>query len=192
MAAHLEGKGVTVLDMSGLAQKYGAVMSHVQVAATPEQMHATRLDTGGASLVLGCDLVVTASTEAVAKMAPARTRAVVNATRHADRRVREEPELAAAGLGPAGATSAKPRKEAHFVAATELAAGLMGDSIATNMFMLGYAYQKGWVPLSGAALERAIELNGVAVEFNRKSFVWGRRAAVDLESVQAHRHAGRR
>jgi len=75
-------------------------------------------------------------------------------------------------------------KDAHFVAATELAVGLMGDSIATNMFMLGYAYQQGWIPLSGAALERAIELNGVAVDFNRKSFLWGRRAAVDLEKVK--------
>ena len=108
VAAHLEGKGVTVLDMSGLAQKYGAVMSHVQIAARPDQMHATRLDTGGASLVLGCDLVVTASTEAVAKMAPARTRAVVNASGHADRGIRQEPELAAAGQRPAEATFRKP------------------------------------------------------------------------------------
>src|SRR5262249_702653 len=80
VAAHLEGKGVSVLDMSGLAQKYGAVMSHVQLAARPEDLHATRIDTGGASLVIGCDLVVTASTEAVAKMAPSLTCAVVNAS----------------------------------------------------------------------------------------------------------------
>src|SRR5438309_12078772 len=80
MAAHLEGKGVSVLDMSGLAQKYGAVMSHVRVAARPEDLHAARLDTGGADLVIGCDLVVTASTEAIAKMAPSRTRVVVNAS----------------------------------------------------------------------------------------------------------------
>src|SRR5204862_3180345 len=78
VAAHLEGKGVSVLDMSGLAQKYGAVMSHVQIGASPQDIHATRLDTGGAHLVLGCDLVVTASTEAIATMGPARTRAVVN------------------------------------------------------------------------------------------------------------------
>ena len=77
-----------------------------------------------------------------------------------------------------------PPRKRDFVAATELAVGLMGDSIATNMFMLGYAYQQGWVPLSGASLERAIELNGVAVDFNRKSFLWGRRAAVDLEKVK--------
>ena len=77
---------------------------------------------------------------------------------------------------------AETAQNAEFVAATELATGLMGDAIATNMFMLGYAYQKGWVPLSGASLERAIELNGVAVEFNQKSFLWGRRAAADLET----------
>src|SRR5205823_13672143 len=73
---------------------------------------------------------------------------------------------------------------AAFVPATELASGLMGDAIATNMFMLGYAYQKGWLPVSGASLERAIELNGVAVEFNKKSFLWGRHAALDPERVQ--------
>jgi indolepyruvate ferredoxin oxidoreductase len=73
---------------------------------------------------------------------------------------------------------------AAFVPATELASGLMGDAIATNMFMLGYAYQQGWLPVGGAALERAIELNGVAVEFNKQSFAWGRRAALDLERVR--------
>ena len=183
MAAHLEGKGATVLDMSGLAQKYGAVMSHVQLAATPEQMHATRLDTGGASLVLGCDLVVTASTEAIAKMAPTRTRAMVNASVTPTAEFVKNPNWQLPG-SDLQSDIREAAREAHFVAATELAVGLMGDSIATNMFMLGYAYQQGWIPLSGAALERAIELNGVAVEFNRKSFLWGRRAAVDLEKVK--------
>jgi indolepyruvate ferredoxin oxidoreductase len=183
VAAHLEGKGATVLDMSGLAQKYGAVMSHVQVAATPEQMHATRLDTGGASLVLGCDLVVAASTEAVAKMATTRTRALVNASVTPTAEFVKNPNWQLPG-SDLQADIRDAAREAHFVAATELAVGLMGDSIATNMFMLGYAYQQGWLPLSGASLERAIELNGVAVEFNRKSFLWGRRAAVDLEKVK--------
>src|SRR5436853_4140029 len=80
MAAHLEGKGVSVLDMSGLAQKYGAVMSHVQLAARPDALTATRIDTGGANLVIGCDLVVSASTDAIAKMAPCHTPAVINAS----------------------------------------------------------------------------------------------------------------
>jgi indolepyruvate ferredoxin oxidoreductase len=183
MAAHLEGKGVTVLDMSGLAQKYGAVMSHVQLAARPEQMHATRLDTGGASLVLGCDLVVTASSEAIAKMAPARTRAVVNASVTPTAEFVRNPNWQLPGTDLQRDIT-ESVSTAAFLPATEMATGLMGDAIATNMFMLGYAYQKGWIPLSGATLERAIELNGVAVEFNTKAFLWGRRAAADLDKVK--------
>jgi len=183
VAAHLEGKGVSVLDMSGLAQKYGAVMSHVQVAARPEDLRATRIDTGSASLVLGCDLVVTASTEAIAKMAPSLTRAVVNATVTPTAEFVKNPNWQLPGSDLYGDIR-ETSQQAEFVAATELASGLMGDAIATNMFMLGYAFQKGWVPVSAETLERAIELNGVAVEFNRKSFLWGRRAAVDLERVR--------
>jgi indolepyruvate ferredoxin oxidoreductase len=183
MAAHLEGKGVSVLDMSGLAQKYGAVMSHVQIAARPEGLHASRLDTGGASLVVGCDLVVTASTDAIAKMDAARTRSLVNASVTPTAEFVKNPNWQLPGSDLQKDVRESCR-EADFVAATELATGLMGDAIATNMFMLGYAYQKGWVPLSAASLERAIELNGVAVDFNKKSFEWGRRAAVDLERVR--------
>jgi indolepyruvate ferredoxin oxidoreductase len=183
MAAHLEGKGVSVLDMSGLAQKYGAVMSHVQVAARPEDIHATRLDTGGAHLVLGCDLVVTASTEAIAKMAPARTRAVVNASVTPTAEFVKNPNWQLPGSDLQRDITETTQKT-DFVAATELATALMGDAIATNMFMLGYAYQRGSVPLSAESLERAIELNAVAVEFNKKSFLWGRRAAADQEKVK--------
>jgi indolepyruvate ferredoxin oxidoreductase len=183
VAAHLEGKGVSVLDMSGLAQKYGAVMSHVQIGASPQDIHATRLDTGGAHLVLGCDLVVTASTEAVAKMAPARTRAVVNASVTPTAEFVRNPNWQLPG-SDLQRDVRETTQTSDFVAATELATALMGDAIATNMFMLGYAYQKGWVPLAGESLERAIELNAVAVDFNKKSFLWGRRAAADQEKVR--------
>jgi len=183
VAAHLEGKGVSVLDMSGLAQKYGAVMSHVQVAASPQDIHATRIDTGGAHLVLGCDLVVSASTEALAKMAPARTRALVNASVTPTAEFVRNPNWQLPG-SDLQRDVRENTQVTDFVAASELAAALMGDAIATNMFMLGYAYQKGWIPLAAAALEKAIELNGVAVEFNRKSFLWGRRAAADPEKVK--------
>jgi len=183
MAAHLEGKGVSVLDMSGLAQKYGAVMSHVQVAEKPEGLHASRLDTGGASLVIGCDLVVAASTDAIAKMASSQTRALVNASVTPTAEFVKNPNWQLPGSDLLHDIR-EASKEVDFVAATEIANALMGDTIATNMFMLGYAYQKGWVPLAAASLERAIELNGVAVDFNRQSFVWGRRAAVDLERVR--------
>ncbi len=185
VAAHLEGKGVSVLDMSGLAQKYGAVMSHVQLAPTPEALSATRIDTGGASLVIGCDLVVTASTDAIAKMAPGVTHAVVNASVTPTAEFVRNPNWQLPGTNLRhDIDEACGADHAAFVAATELATGLMGDAIATNMFMLGYAYQKGWVPVSAASLERAIELNGVAVDFNKQSFLWGRRAAVDLARVE--------
>ncbi len=186
VAAHLEGKGVSVLDMSGLAQKYGAVMSHVQIAARPEALRSTRLDTGGASLVLGCDLVVTASNDALAKMAPGRTRAVVNASVTPTAEFVRNPNwrLPGSDLRSDIVEACGGEGNFAFVPATELAPGLLGDAIATNMFMLGYAYQRGWLPVSREALERAIELNGVAVEFNRKSFVWGRRAAANLERVR--------
>jgi indolepyruvate ferredoxin oxidoreductase len=185
MAAHLEGKGASVLDMSGLAQKYGAVMSHVQLAERPEEIHATRLDVGGAHLVLGCDLVVTASPDATSRMAPQRTRALVNASVAPTAEFVRNPNWRLPGTDLQGdIAEACGDGNASFVPATELATALMGDAIASNMFMLGYAYQKGWLPLAGESLLRAIELNGVAVEFNQQSFAWGRHAAVDLERVR--------
>src|SRR3954466_3038964 len=185
MAAHLEGKGVSVLDMSGLAQKYGAVMSHVQLAARPEALSATRIDTGGANLVIGGDLVVSASAEALAKMAAGHTRAVINATVTPTADFVRNPNWQLPGSDLRhDIVDACGQSAVDFVAATELATGLMGDGIATNMFLLGFAYQRGWLPVSGASLERAIELNGVAVDFNKQSFLWGRRAAVDTERVE--------
>jgi indolepyruvate ferredoxin oxidoreductase len=185
MAAHLEGKGATVLDMSGLAQKFGPVMSHVRIARSPAELHSVRVGTGGADLVLGCDLVVTTGTEALSKMNDRTTRVVVNATVSPTAEFVKNPDWQLPGsrleddlVGAAG------RENVHFVAAGKLATALMGDAIATNMFMLGYAFQKGFVPLEEESLLSAIELNGVAVEFNRKAFLWGRRAAVDAARVE--------
>jgi indolepyruvate ferredoxin oxidoreductase len=185
MAAHLEGKGVTVLDMSGLAQKYGAVMSHVQLAQSADELRAARLDIGGADVVIGCDLVVTASTDAVARMAPGRTRAVVNATVTPTAEFMRNPNWRLPGSDlQADIAESCGQDNAVFVPATELASGLLGDAIATNMFMLGFAWQRGWIPLEAESIERAIELNAVSVEFNRKAFSWGRRAAADQEAVE--------
>ncbi len=185
MAAHLESKGVSVLDMSGLAQKYGAVMSHVRIAPAPEELHAARLGSGDANLVLGCDLVVTASGDALEKMHPALTRAVVNATTTPTADFVRNPNWQLPGSDLRhDIAQAADEKSVAFIPAAELATNLMGDSIATNMFVLGYAFQKGWVPLSAMALERAIQLNGVSVDLNLQSFQWGRRAAVDLERVR--------
>jgi indolepyruvate ferredoxin oxidoreductase len=184
MAAHLEGKGVTVLDMTGLAQKGGAVLSHVRIAASPEAISAVRIANGEARLLVGCDLVVSASSESISKLRPGHSHAIVNShqtmtgdfTRNPDLTFPEHELRRAVGnaVGQGGA---------EFLDATGLATGLLGDSLATNLFMLGFAYQRGLVPVSAEAIDRAIELNGAAVDFNRRAFRWGRRTAIDQTLV---------
>ena len=184
MAAHLEGKGVTVLDMTGLAQKGGAVLSHVRIAAAPEAISAVRIANGGARLLLGCDLVVSASGESVSKLRPGETRAIVNSHQTMTGDFTRNPDLAFPERELSRAVAnAVGQGGAEFLDATGLATGLLGDSLATNLFMLGVAYQRELVPVSDEAILRAIELNGAAVDFNRRAFRWGRRAAVDPELV---------
>ncbi len=185
MAAHLEGRGCSVLDMAGLAQKGGAVVSHVRLAPQPGDIHAVRISAGSARLVLGCDLVVAAGYEALSKMAPGRTRAVINDHQVMTGDFTRNPDLAfPGGEMQALIAEASGPGQADFLDATRLATALLGDSIATNLFMLGYAWQKGLVPLSRAAIEQAIELNAVAVAANKAAFLWGRRAAHDLAAVE--------
>ncbi|MGZ5037919.1 MAG: indolepyruvate ferredoxin oxidoreductase family protein [Usitatibacter sp.] len=184
MAAHIEGKGATVLDMTGLAQKGGSVYSHIRLARTPEEIHAVRIAAGEARLVLGCDMIVAASDEAIAKMRSGFTRAVVNADVATTGGFTKDPDLQVPSRDLAATINeACGPGAADFVDATDLATALLGDSIATNLFMVGYAWQKGLVPIGEAAILQAIELNGAAVESNRKAFEWGRRAAVDVASV---------
>jgi indolepyruvate ferredoxin oxidoreductase len=185
MAAHLEGKGVAVLDMTGLAQKGGSVYTHVRIAPRPADIHAVRIAAGEAAAVLGCDMIVSASDEAIAKMNNQYTRAVINAdVAPSAAFVKDGGFTAPAGEMRDTIIDAVGEGQADFVDASALALALMGDAIYTNPFVMGYAFQKGMIPLSAAAIERAIELNGAAVEANKKAFEWGRRAAVDLRAVQ--------
>ncbi|HEX8987980.1 MAG TPA: indolepyruvate ferredoxin oxidoreductase family protein [Rhodocyclaceae bacterium] len=179
-AAHIDGKGVTVLDMTGLAQKGGAVFSHVRICDDPEAIHAVRIATGEADAVIGGDAVVTCSTEALAKMLPGRSRAVVNCAETPTAEFTRNPDWQFPLARMKEAMAAAVGTDAlHCLDATQLAARLLGDAIHANLFLLGYAWQLGLVPVSGAALDRAIELNGAAVDMNRKAFLWGRRAAHD-------------
>ena len=185
MAAHLEGKGVSVLDMTGLAQKGGAVMSHVRLAARQEQLYATRIATGEADTLLGCDIVVAVSNDALVKTQTGRTRAIVNTGKAITGDFVRNPDHPF----PLSAMEAQVREAVgpectDLFDASRLATLLLGHSIGTNLFMLGYAWQKGCVPLSLDALLRAIELNGVAVEDNQAAFLWGRRAAHDPAAVE--------
>ncbi len=186
MAAHLDGKGISTLDMTGLAQKYGAVFSHLRIADRPEDIHAARIATGEAHAVLGGDLVVSASTEALAKMLEGHTRAVVSCTETptADFTRHRDWHFPQAGLKDQ-LVATIGADHARFIDAQHLATALMGDALYANMLLLGYAWQRGLVPVSAAALDKAIELNGAAVDANRQAFVWGRRAAVDPERVAA-------
>jgi len=184
VAAHVEGKGAIVLDMSGLAQKGGPVMSHVRLADKQSDLHSTRVGTGSADLVVGCDLIVTASRDALSRMGEGRTHAMINSTGSSTAAFVKNPNWQFPDASSRGEiVKACGNDLVDFVDAGQIATALMGDSIATNMFMLGYAFQKGHVPLSEASLVKAIELNGVSVGFNKAAFNWGRTAAHDLASV---------
>jgi indolepyruvate ferredoxin oxidoreductase len=184
MAAHVDRKVAGVLDMTGLAQKGGAVMSHVRLAELADEIHSVRVGIARADLVIGCDAIVTAGSDALSRMSPDRTRVVMNAAatptsafvRNADWRFPSEGSLSAV-------SSACGAGRISLIEASKLAADLFGDAIASNMIMLGYAWQRGWLPLSRAAIRRAIELNGVSVSFNHAAFEWGRLAAEDPAAV---------
>jgi indolepyruvate ferredoxin oxidoreductase len=172
--------------MAGLAQKGGAVYSHIRIANTPDDIHAIRVAAGGADLVLGGDIVVVGNKKVLSAIKPGNTRVVVNTaeflpgdfTRNPDYSLPTE-RLKRGIAGAAGTGNS------HFIDASRLAVALLGNSIGANMFMLGYAYQLGALPVSGEALEKAIELNGEAVAMNLAAFRYGRRAAVDPAAVQA-------
>jgi indolepyruvate ferredoxin oxidoreductase len=183
-AAHIEGNAAGVIDMAGLAQKGGAVFSHLRIAKRPDDIHAIRIPARGAHLVLGGDIVVVGSKRVLSAMRSGETTVVVNThetlpgdfTRNADFSLpteRLKREIA----------KAADKDHAHFIEATKLSTALFGSSTGQNIFLVGYAYQLGGVPISADAILRAIELNGEAVAMNKAAFEWGRRAALEPEAV---------
>ena len=186
MAAHLEGKGVVTQDAGGLAQKGGATWSHIQIANRPEAIHTTKVDTAQADLVIACDSIVGANKYTLAVMQHGRTFVALNTHGTPTAGFVKNPNWqfpggnceaavrGSVGEGLVGAFDAE-----------QVAEQLLGDSIYTNPLMMGYAWQQGRIPLSLAAIHRAIELNGVQVENNKAAFEWGRRCAHDLASVTA-------
>lgn len=184
MAAHIEGKGCATMNQTGLAQKFGAVVSHVRIGRTQSAINSVRIPAGDADLLLGCDLVVASSDEAMAKVNVDRSVAIVNDHESATADFITDPDI----IFPAQAMKTTISEEvgvgkASFLDTTDITTSLLGDSIASNLFLLGYAYQQGLLPVAIDALNQAIELNAVSVELNKKALLWGRRAACDLARV---------
>src|SRR3954451_712721 len=178
MAAHLEGKGVGVLDMAGLAQKGGAVYSHIRIAQKPEDIHAIRIAARGADLVLGGDIVVGGNKKVLAAVLPGMTTMVVNRAEVLPGEFTRDPEYSLPTERLRRAIASATGGDAfHFLDASRIANAVAGQSIAANMVMLGYAYQIGALPLSAQSIERAIELNGESAPMNISAFRWGRQAA---------------
>ncbi len=186
MAAHLEGKGIVTQDAAGLAQKGGATWSHVQIAARPEAIRTTKVDTAQADLVIGCDAIVSASRATLAVMREGRTRVALNTHATPTAAFVHNPDWQSpVARCDAEIARAAGAERVQRVDADRLASQLLGDSIYANPLLLGYAWQMGAVPLARESLVRAIELNGVQVDANKAAFEWGRRAAHDPQGVQA-------
>jgi indolepyruvate ferredoxin oxidoreductase len=185
MAAHLEGKGIVTQDAAGLAQKGGATWSHIQIANRMEAIHTTKVGTAEADLIIGCDPLVAANKATLATMRLGRTYVALNSHGSPTATFVTNPDWQSpAGNCNNAITSAVGADAVGHVNADELATALLGDSLYANPLMLGYAWQRGRIPLSHAALMRAIELNNVQIDNNKAAFEWGRRAAADLAAVR--------
>src|SRR5215467_4979823 len=171
MAAHVDGKACSTLDFTGLSQKNGAVMSHVRIAPSADDLSSVRIAPGNANLILGCDIVVATSATAISRAERGVTRAVVNADLLPTASFVINPDIDfEMGAMRDALNGAITSDHLDILDATGLATALMGDAIATNAFLLGFAFQRGAIPLSLEAIQKAIELNGAAIEMNRMAF----------------------
>ncbi len=183
-AAHIDGKGFGAIDMAGLAQKGGAVACHTRIADHSEDIHSIRAGVAGADLIIGCDLVVSASNKVLETIRKDETGLVVNSHEMITGDFTRNPDLhlPVARIKRAIEEQAGTGR-AHTIDAHHYALALFGDSIASNMFMFGYAYQFGLIPVSISAIEQAIAMNGVAIDMNKRAFEFGRLAAHDPEAL---------
>lgn len=186
MAAHIDGLACLSLDVMGMAQKYGAVFSHLNFAADAGELTAPRIGAGEVDTLIGCDLIVASGNEPVAALSRDRSHAVVCADVIATAEFARNADWSADPERLIDRIRSATRADAvRTVDAQRLSIELMGDAIATNMLMVGVAWQLGRIPLSRASIERAVELNGVSIEMNRRAFQWGRCIAADAQRVDA-------
>ncbi|MBR1153305.1 indolepyruvate ferredoxin oxidoreductase family protein [Bradyrhizobium sp. JYMT SZCCT0428] len=183
MAAHLEGKGASVLDFTGFAQKFGPVLSFIRLSNSPDDIHQVRIDQGAANALIGCDIVVSSSPKASGTYGPD-MRAVINTAEMPTGdivRNRDASLEAAARLRHLERVVGSDNFRS--LDANRLSDALFGDTVFANVIMLGAAWQQGLVPVTLEALMRAIDLNGVAIEQNKQAFASGRLAAADRDFV---------
>jgi indolepyruvate ferredoxin oxidoreductase len=185
MAAHLEGRQASVLDFMGFAQKGGSVLSFVRIAPTADLLNQVRIDTQQADLLLACDLVVGASADALGTVKHGRTQIIANRHELVTAAFVRQPEATVQAPGlMAKLQHAAGAQRVRTLDAQAIAEGLLGDTLAANIVMLGAAWQAGLVPVSLAALERAIELNAVAVRQNLQALALGRLALAAPQALQ--------
>jgi len=183
-AAHLDGLGATVLDFTGLAQKNGAVVSQVRIAPSATPIHAVRIGAGEIDLLLGTDAVTAASPDALSKIAIGRSALVLNDDEAPVADIVTDRDAALPMTRMIDTLLDRAGEHAHVISATRIAEGLFGSNVAANVFLVGFAWQKGLLPLSSEAFAAAIEANGAAVALNKRAFAWGRLAAVNRELVE--------
>ncbi len=183
MAAHLEDKSISIYDQTGVAQKGGAVQSHLRIGGSPEDITTINIGPGDADLILGCDLVVTAGQKSMQTIKPG-TKAVVNSDPVATAALQLMRDFEVPSSTMAQGIKNALGDDAVMVDATKIAYALTGNSIAANMFLVGVAFQKGWLPVSEEAMMKAIEINGVSIPFNKNAFMLGRVAAHDMGRIE--------
>ena len=184
MAAHLEGKGASVLDFMGFAQKFGTVLSYIRIADEPADINQVRIEQAQADALIGCDLVVSSSPRASVAYRKGQTRALVNTAEMTTAdfvKDRDADMQASARIAAIGQTVGEDNLSTFD--ANALAEKILGNTIYANVMMLGYAWQMGLVPVSLKALLRAIELNAIEIDNNERAFNWGRVAAANPEKI---------
>jgi len=186
MAAHLDGWGVSHFDMTGLAQKNGAVYSHLRIARMPATLYAQKLGKGEADLLLAFDLVAAAGNESASTLQPERTRAAVNRNVVPTAAFQFNRDAVPNGAGHYNTLCRHIGAEAVFSAdATSLARALLGNEIGANLFLVGVAVQRGLLPVSVEAIQQAVRLNGAAIDLNLTAFALGRLYVADPVAVEA-------
>lgn len=185
-AAHLEGKGISIVDQMGFAQKGGPVMTHIRFANKQDDINTARLNMGATDLLIGCDMLTAGGETALKTLKAGKTKAFINLEKNMSGDFIQDPDLEYP-IDPLKSRfeSVLDRSDIEYLDATQMALSLLGDAIGSNLFLVGYAWQKGALPLNAASIKKAVEINGVKVEWNKQAFEWGRLAAHDPNAIEA-------